>query len=130
MNNWSKEILGKIYKRQAFKVFVLEDNRMFLESLKFSLSRSFDKKIELSTFSESNSLIKGMEHAPNVLVMDYHLDDDSIIEGLELVKYVREHHPKTQIIVLTSEKRLQTALEFYKKGVSNYIKKDIGSINK
>jgi DNA-binding NarL/FixJ family response regulator len=130
MSNWSRGILDKLYNRQAFKVFVLEDNRMFLESLKFSLNKSFDKKLELTTFSESSSLIKGLTISPDVLVMDYHLDDDSIIEGIELVKYVRSHHPKTQIIVLTSENRLQTALDCYKEGVCNYIKKDNGSINK
>ena len=130
MVNWSYSVFGKLFKKQAFKVFVLEDNKMFLESLKFSLNKSFQKNIEVSTFSESNSLIRGLTISPNVLVMDYHLDDDSIIDGIELVKYVRAHHPNTQIIVLTNENKVKTALECYKEGVSNYIKKDIGSVNK
>jgi len=130
MINWNSSVLGKLFKKQAFKVFVLEDNKMFLESLKFSLGKSMEDNVEVTTFSESNSLIKGLTFSPNVLVMDYHLDDDSVIEGIELVKYVRTHHPTTQIIVLTSEDKVQTALECYKEGVSNYIKKDIGSIKK
>lgn len=130
MSNWSTGVLGKLFRKQTFKVFVVEDNRMFLESLKFSLGKSFGDNVELKAFSESNSLIKDLTTSPNVLVMDYHLAEDSIIEGIELVKYVRIHHPSTQIIVLTSENNVQTALECYKEGVSNFMKKDIGAIKK
>lgn len=131
MTTWSRsKIKEMIFGKEDFKIFLLEDNQMFLESLKMSLSNTFANGVKLSAYNESNSLIDELKNAPDVLVMDYYLDEKSEVEGIELIKYVREKCPFTQIIVLTGEKKIEKAKACYNEGVTNYITKDVNSIRK
>lgn len=122
--------MKRFFKKEVFKVCLVEDNKMFLQTLKTSLVKEFGEDLEVFAYSDSRSLIEKIQDLPNLLVMDYHLDDNSDIEGIELVKYVRETSPDTQIIVLTGEDNVEKALECYNNGVTNYIKKDFTAIKR
>lgn len=131
MNYWTRKgLMERFFKKPSFKVFLVEDNKLFLQTLKVSMVKEFGSDIEISAYTESKSLVERMDEFPNVLVMDYHLDSASDIEGIELVKYVRLKSPSTEIIVLTGEDDVQKALECYKNGVTNYIKKDFTAVNR
>lgn len=125
-----KEFFNKIIKKQKFRVFLLEDNVLFLKTLHSSLDSSFGDNVSLESFSNSKSLMKAFGETPNVLVMDYNLDENSDIEGIELVKKIREDYPNTQIIVLTNESDIRKASACYEAGAANFIRKDLNSIKR
>lgn len=125
-----KEFFNKIIKKQKFKVFLLEDNMMFLKHLQASLASSFGDNVSLASFSESNTMIEAFSETPNVLVMDYNLDNRSVIDGVELIKKIKVDYPNTQIIVLTNESNLKKAAACYDAGAANFIRKDLNSIKR
>ncbi len=129
MSGFAREILGKLMRKEKFSVFLLEDNNLFLYSLKTQLAKNFGDEVSIKTFSNSVDLKASMSECPNVVVMDYHLDDDSDMEGVDLIKRLKWSNPSTKLVVLTSEEKVDIALNCYENGADNYIKKDINSVN-
>lgn len=130
MNGLARGFLDKVLGKEKFNVFLLEDNALFLHSLKAQLTKDFGEGISISAFSNSVDLKNQMSECPKVVVMDYHLDEHSDIEGVELIKRLKWSNPSTKIIVLTSEEKVDVAMHCYEHGADNYIKKDINAINK
>ena len=128
MTRFAKDILDRILGKEKFKVFLLEDNRLFLESLKFQLDRSFDGEVEVRAFQNSKTLKECMSECPDVVVMDYHLDEYSDMEGVELIKRLKWSNPSSKLIVLSCEEKVNVAMQCYEHGVDNFIKKNIDSI--
>ena len=128
MTRFAKDIVDRILGKEKFKVFLLEDNRLFLESLKFQLDRSFDGEVEVRAFQNSKTLKECMSECPDVVVMDYHLDEYSDMEGVELIKRLKWSNPSSKLIVLSCEEKVNVAMQCYEHGVDNFIKKNIDSI--
>lgn len=129
MMRYSRDVIGKFFSKK-FSVFLLEDNEMFLTSLKFSLIKAFDKDIDVREFTDSKGLAQNMSDCPDVVVMDFHLDEKSNLEGLELIKRLKWSNPSTKIIVLTCEESFEIALQCYEAGADNYIRKNIDAVKK
>lgn len=124
-----RELMHKLFGKK-FSVFLLEDNELFLTSLELSLKTAFDKEIEIMTFTNSDALCQNMSGCPDVVVMDFHLDENSKLEGLALIKRLKWSNPNTKIIVLTCEERFDIALQCYELGADNYVTKNIDAVKK
>lgn len=128
MTRFAKYMMNSILGKEKFKVFLLEDNRLFLESLKFQLDKSFEGEIEVRAFQNSRTLRECMSECPDVVVMDYYLDEYSDMEGVELIKRLKWSNPSSKLIVLSCEQKVNVAMECYEHGVDNFIKKNIDAI--
>ncbi len=70
------------------------------------------------------------EQTPSMVLTDLNMPE---MDGLELVEYVREHHPNTPIVLMTGDGSEDTALLALRSGAASYVpkkrlKSDLGEI--
>ncbi len=103
-----------------------EANKLLLIDDDAPLRRTLQKAMEKRGFIvySGGSLKEGLNLAhtirPDYAVLDLRLEDGS---GVELVKRVRELHPKVRIVILTGYGNIATAVAAVKAGAVDYLAK-------
>lgn len=122
--------LIKRANKKPFSIFLLEDNKFYLQGITSQIKNSFGPNIQLNSFSQSDNFIHSLRKKPEIAVVDYHLDSRSEIDGLNLIRELKKNSPETQIIVLTGENKIDTAVKCLSMGVTDYIVKEDKAIDK
>jgi two-component system response regulator AtoC len=107
------------------KIFVVEDDQFYAQVLRHKLS--LDPDFEVSVFNDGQSLLNRMQECPSVVTLDHELPD---IKGLELLKRLKSAYPSVEVIVLSAQEDVGTAIEMIQGGAFDYIVKDAGSLDK
>ncbi len=102
-----------------FKIFIVEDDKMYLEMLAYHLSLNPDYEIE--KFENGMDCIKNLYKNPSVISLDYSLPD---ISGHEVIKRVRDYNSEIPIVIVSGQEDVGTAVSLLKEGVYDYIVKD------
>jgi len=77
-------------KRGKTKIFLVDDDVMFMESLKQSLNK---EKADVKVFSSGENCLKEMEtEVPEIVVMDYRLNGntDKGMNGLQVMNKIKK----------------------------------------
>jgi DNA-binding NtrC family response regulator len=106
-------------------VFIVEDDIFYAKMLKHKLS--MDPEFEVFVFNDGASFLKQMKENPAVITLDHSLPD---ISGLELLKKIRKEYPTVNVVVLSAQENIATAVEMLREGAYDYIIKDAGSMDK
>jgi two-component system response regulator AtoC len=107
------------------KIFVVEDDPMYAKILKHKLG--MDPDFEVKLFSDGRSFLHFLDDKPDIVTLDHSLPD---MTGLELLKEIKNAHPGIQVIVLSAQEDVSTALEMLRNGAYDYIIKDSQAIEK
>lgn len=107
------------------KIFVVEDDLMYSKLLSHKLS--MDPEFEVSAFNDGESFLKKLHLKPDVVTLDHSLPD---ITGLELLKKIKKEHPNIQVVILSAQENVATAIELIQSGAYDYILKDSNSMDK
>ena len=107
----------------AIRVLLVDDQALFVESLKTVIEHSADD-IEIVGIARNGAqAVEAMAAAPaDLVVMDVRMP---VMDGVEATKRIREAHPEARIMMLTTfedDEYVQEALEH---GAAGYILKDI-----
>ncbi|WP_276496045.1 sigma-54-dependent transcriptional regulator [Pontibacter litorisediminis] len=106
-------------KNTPFKIFILDDDIWYSELLEYHLSLNPD--YELKKFHAAKDCLANLHQRPNVLTLDYSLPDKN---GAEVLHKIKEQSPDTQVIIISGQKDVATAVDLLKKGAYDYIVKD------
>ena len=100
------------------KVVVLDDEPIVCERLKPALEKA---GFLVETFTSSQELIDRLaqEHF-DVLVTDLKMRKP---DGLDVMRFVQQHHPSTKVIIITGFATVETATEALKGGALDFIAK-------
>ncbi len=112
--------------RDSYSIFLVDDDKMFLSSLKNTLNQQFRSGVEVSTFSNGEECLKNIEANPDIVVLDYYLNDDQnphAMDGMEVLKKIKETSGDSMVIMLSGQDKLQVALDSIKNGAYEYIAK-------
>ena len=114
------------YKR----IFIVDDNEMFTQMLSDRLSENLNFKI--SIFHTGEDCIKNLFQNPDLIILDYYLNDVSkgAADGLEILSEIKKHNEQIQVIMLSSQEHYGIALQTIAKGASQYIIKDDNAFQK
>ena len=107
------------------KIFVVEDDptyRKFLEYV-LSLNPDFDVKF----FTSGSDCIKNLHQNPNIIALDYALPDMS---GEEVLKKVKNFDSAIQVIIVSAQEKIGTAVQLLKSGAYDYIIKNEDTKNR
>ena len=55
------------------KLFLVDDDKVFLKALEIEFSQ--EANFEIRTFATGELCLKDMAHGPDIIILDYHLDD-------------------------------------------------------
>ncbi len=103
---------------KAFTIFIVEDNEWYNKLLVHNLS--LDPDFEIHSFFNAKDLLKSLDHAPNVITIDYRLPD---MLGDELLAKIKEQCPECEVIGISEQEDIETAINILRSGAYDYIVK-------
>jgi len=100
------------------KILIVDDDPGF----RAVLSRVFHLRgYEIALAATGREVLEKVEaEAPDVILLDLHLDD---LSGLELIRRVTSDHPSVRCILLTGDSSPTTVSDAFKAGVYDYLRK-------
>lgn len=105
------------------KLFLVDDDRLFLKSLEIDFMESADFDIE--TFSTGELCIANLSKNPDVIILDYHLDgiEKGAMNGLETLDKIKAFNPNIPVLMLSSQDKIAVAIECMHHKATDYIVK-------
>ena len=101
------------------KIFILEDDAWYGSMLQHYLSLNPD--FEVKRFDNSKDFFGKLYEQPDVVTLDYSMPD---MDGAEVLKRIKEVHPGIQVIIISGQEDVSTAINLLKNGAFDYIVKD------
>lgn len=110
-------------KIEKIKLFLVDDDVVFLKSLEIEFLQHADFTIE--TYSSGELCIKNLNHSPDVIILDYHLDgiDKSAMNGLETLDKIKVINPDIPVIMLSSQDKIDVAINCMHHRAIDYVVK-------
>src|SRR5690349_2572237 len=105
--------------REAVRLFVVDDDEIYAARLAHYLS--LNPEYQVKKFCSARSLIASLHEKPDIVTLDYFMPD---IKGDSLLRQIKELSPEAQVIIISGQEDIKTAIDLFKKGVHDYIVKD------
>ena len=105
-------------ERKRFRALLIDDDEEFRESLALLVEREGFEVRAGASLAEARRL---HEETPDVVLVDLHLPDGS---GLDAAQRPRSCAP-TEIVVITGQASVDTAVEALRRGASDYLVKPV-----
>ena len=102
----------------SVKIYVVEDNDWYNRLLVHTLSLNPD--YEIKGFTNGTDFLACLPELPDIVTLDYRLPD---IGGETLLKKIRQEYPSIQVILISEQEDINTAVELLKLGARDYITK-------
>jgi two-component system, OmpR family, response regulator len=105
------------------KIFLVDDDSVFLKSLEIEFLQHGDFEIE--TYATGELCIENLKHNPDVIVLDYLLDgiDKSAMNGLETLDKILAYNPDIPVIILSCQDKIEVAVECMHHKALDYVVK-------
>lgn len=101
-----------------FTIYVVEDNEWYNKLLIHNLSLNPDFIVE--SFFNGKSLLNSLSKRPAVVTLDYRLPD---IDGETLLKKIKEFDANIEVIIISEQEEIETAVALLKAGAYDYLVK-------
>ena len=110
-------------KNEKIKLFLVDDDAVFLKLLEIELLDHADFTIE--TFPTGELCIASLSHAPDVIILDYYLDgiDKNAMNGIETLKKIKRVNPDIPVVMLSSQDKIEVAVDCMLNGAADYVVK-------
>jgi two-component system, NtrC family, response regulator AtoC len=105
--------------RSVFKIFILEDDTWYGSMLEHYLSLNPD--YEVKRFESPAKFFAALHENPQVITLDYSLPD---CDGAEVLRKIKEYNNHIQVIIISGQEDVATAINLLKNGAFDYIVKD------
>ncbi len=99
-------------------IYVVEDDEWFREFISYTLS--LVPEYEVRTFESGRALEEALPERPDVVTLDFRLPDT---DGGTLLKKIKAQSPETEVIIISEQKNVSTALDLLKSGAYDYLVK-------
>jgi DNA-binding NtrC family response regulator len=102
----------------GFTVFIVEDDDWYRDLLSYVIS--LNPEYRLKKFSKGSELLQSLHEQPDVVTLDYLLPD---MNGERVLRQIKEFNPEIEVIVISEQEKIDTALDLLKLGAYDYIVK-------
>jgi two-component system OmpR family response regulator len=104
-------------------LFLVDDEPIQNEMLKDFLSERFLYNIKI--FDNGEEALQNMHLNPEIIVLDYHLSAHKrdAMNGVEVLKKIKEKYPDAQVIMLSGQDKIEVATDSIKFGAYDYVVK-------
>ncbi len=112
-------------KFEKIKVFLVDDNALYLKTLELEFLQHSDFTIE--TFATGELCLQRLSEDPDVIILDYYLNsvDSNAMDGMETLDKIKKIKPNIPVVMLSvAADKIGTALEFMKHKASDYTVKN------
>ncbi len=110
-------------KNEKIKLFLVDDDALFLKSLEIEFLQHADFTIE--TFATGESCLENLSKNPDVIILDYHLDgvDKNAINGIETLDKIKAGYPDIPVVMLSSQDKIDVAIKCMHHHAFDYVVK-------
>ncbi len=100
-----------------YKIFVVEDNVLYAQMIKKQL---VDDGYQVKMFHNGRDFLAHLDENPDVVTLDYTLPD---MTGFDVLTKIQKRRPDTNVIVISAQENITTAIDLMKNGAYDYIMK-------
>ncbi|MFZ2906333.1 MAG: sigma-54 dependent transcriptional regulator [Cyclobacteriaceae bacterium] len=108
-----------MYDKNPIKIFVVEDDQAYTKFIKYVVGLNPDYDVEF--FATGKECLANLHKQPSVITLDYSLPD---MPGEKVLEQIKKHDPGINVIILSAQEKIGTAVELLKAGAYDYISKD------
>lgn len=109
----------------SLKIFIVEDDEWYSEFLLYHLSLNPD--FEVKKFTTAKSFLAALGENPQIVTLDYSLPD---MNGAEVLKKIKDYNTEIQVIAISGQEDVDTAIGLLKQGACDYIVKNEDARNR
>lgn len=105
------------------KLFLVDDDALFLKSLEIEFLDHADFEIE--TYSTGELCLANLSNKPDLIILDYHLDgiDKNAINGIDTLDKIKAFNPEITVIMLSSQDKIDVAIDCMHHQAFDYVVK-------
>ncbi len=109
--------------KEKIKIFLVDDDAVFLKSLEIQFLDHADFSIE--KFATGELCIESLFHNPDVIILDYHLDgiDKNAMNGIEVLDKIKAFNPDIPVVMLSSQDKIDVAVNCIHHRAFDYVVK-------
>jgi two-component system OmpR family response regulator len=104
-------------------IFLVDDEPIQNEMLKDYLAERF--LYDIKVYDNGEEALKHMDLNPEIVVLDFHLSAHraDAMNGVQVLKKIKERHPQVQVIMLSGQDKIDVAIDSMKYGAYDYVVK-------
>jgi two-component system response regulator AtoC len=106
-------------QEEYFTVYVVEDNDFYNRLLVHYLA--MNPEFRVMSFFNGKDLLSHLHERPDVITLDYRLPD---MKGSDLLRKIRDFDDGIEVIVISEQDDIQTAVDLLKEGAFDYLVKN------
>jgi two-component system, OmpR family, response regulator len=108
---------------KKIKLFIVDDDTVFLKSLEIEFLNHADFEIE--TFTTGEQCIKRLAHTPDVIILDYILDgvEKNAMNGILTLDRIKEFDADIPVIMLSGQDKIEVAVDCMHHKAYDYVVK-------
>lgn len=105
------------------KIFLVDDDALFLKSLEIEFLQHANFSIE--TFTTGELCMEKLSHNPDVIILDYHLDgiNKNAMNGIETLDKIKTYNKDISVVMLSSQDKIEVAVNCMHHKAFDYIVK-------
>lgn len=105
------------------KLFLVDDDALFLKSLEIEFLQHADFSIE--TFATGELCLQHLSNNPDVIILDYHLDgiDKKAMNGLQTLDKIKTYNSDIPVVMLSSQDSIDIAINCMHHRAFDYVVK-------
>jgi DNA-binding NtrC family response regulator len=110
--------------KNKIKVFVVDDDAIYLKLVEIEFLQYPDFKLE--TYSTGQICIENLSHAPDLIILDYHLDgiDKNAMNGIQTLDAIKAINPGIPVVMLSAQDKIEVAINCMHHKAFDYIVKN------
>ena len=112
-------------QNNQLKIYILEDDRWYGAILEHHLSNN--PNYQVLKFETERDFFNAMYEVPDVVTLDYSLKE---MDGGQVLQKIKEISPTTEVIIISGQRDVATAVQLLKAGSFDYIVKDDDTIER
>ncbi len=108
---------------EPIKIFLVDDDALFLKSLQLEFLEHADFIIE--TYPTGEQCIKKLTHMPDIIILDYQLDgiEKNVMNGLETLDKIKDFNSDIPVVMLSSQDKIEVAINCMHHHAFDYVVK-------
>jgi two-component system, OmpR family, response regulator len=108
---------------EKIKLFLVDDDALFLKSLEIEFLQHADFSIE--TFATGELCIENLSHNPDVVILDYLLDgiEKNAMNGIETLDKINAFNPDIPVVMLSAQDKIEVAVDCMHHKAYDYVVK-------
>lgn len=101
------------------RIDIIEDDKVFNRIIEHNLT--LNDSFEVRTFFNATDFLKNISSNPDIVTLDLGLPDSS---GDDVLKKIKRFNPDIEVIVISGQDKVSTAVQLLREGAFDYITKD------